>query len=936
MSDFTHLHVHTDASRIDGLGTVSRIVNSARMLGFKSLAMTDHGTLANAISFNAAAEVAGIKPIIGMEGYVRQDGKRFHITLLADGPRGFSSLVKLNNKGAESDDTTRPTFAFSDLLMHNEGLIVLTGCSASPFQHEVHWDDARQLALELKSAIGNRLMAEVMFVGNAGGHWERAAKLARDLKLAPVLTNDVHFSYPQDAEVQKLLTTIKSGFTYENRYLYLASEEEIRRRVEELAPDFLSLFEQGVINAGKLAARLGTVNFKSPAALPHIDDAYEKLVHLVQSGLGRKVTPADMPRYIERAQEELNVIEGMGFSSYFLILQDIIAYARSIGVRVGPGRGSGAGSLVLWAIECTEIDPLVYGLSFERFLNKHRKEMPDVDTDFDSEGRDQVIAYANRRWGAIPVATYQRWSHKSLVHDLSRVLRIPRSVDDEIADEEAPGGPAFMRASTRWPIFPIAYNAMEGQIKSIGKHPGGVVIPAGGKEIPLERTSNGVLAAAWTEGEYRELTTAGIVKLDLLGISALTILKELEQEFGRRAPDPEDDSPVFRIFQEGDVGGIFQFSGSAGIIRFTKDVKPRTFNDLVAINALWRPGAIDAGTALLYPAWRAKPRTIHPIIDDILYETYGVICYQEQFMAIYARLTGKTLAEADIARKVLAKARPGQSDWEEAHSALRNEFVDGAQDHGLDKTQAAKLWGEIDKHTRYSFNKSHSVAYARIAWEQAWWKFHHRAHFYTALLNSDSADWQNVIHEAISSGMEVKLPHVNRSTKSFGTDGKTIYLPLTVIRGLGDAKAEEIALNAPYDSIDDFLARVSRRTANATIRKLLLKVGAFEGMPGELSPSDFVDMIDGDSDEEDLSNILTIFLPSPGLIRRINKAEEDGYVAGKVMSVETRSSKYGDYDVVVLFPKGSYWTRSYKLSVGDEVRMSVKKDSGKILNVSPL
>lgn len=524
------------------------------------------------------------------------------------------------------------------------------------------------------------------------------------------------------------------------------------------------------------------------------------------------------------------------------------------------------------------------------------------------------------------------WSHKSLVHDLSRVLRIPRAIDDEMADEEEAGGPAFIKATGRWPLLPLAYEAMHGQIKSIGKHPGGVVIPAPDQNIPLERTAHGELAAAWTEGEYRELTLAGIVKLDLLGISALTILKELETGFGHRAPDPTDDSPVFRLFQDGDTGGIFQFSGSAGIIRFTQDVKPRTFHDLVAINALWRPGAIDAGTAKLYPAWRIKPRSVHPAIDDILYETSGVICYQEQFMAIYARLTGKTLAEADIARKVLAKARPGQMDWEEAHAGLRGEFLEGALANDLTPVQAQQLWNEIDKHTRYSFNKSHSVAYARIAWEQAWWKFHHRAHYYTALLNSDTADWQSTIHEAINAGMDVKLPHVNRSSERFSTDGKTIYLPLTVIRGLGEGKAKEIALNAPYDSVDDFLTRVPRRHANATIRKLLWRVGAFSGLTGELSVAD----IEGMDPSADTNEILNIFLPDSDLIRRINEAEEAGYVAGKVMSVEERESKYGKYQVIVIFPKGSYWTRSHALSAGDEVKMTVKRDSGKILSVAKL
>lgn len=297
----------------------------------------------------------------------------------------------------------------------------------------------------------------------------------------------------------------------------------------------------------------------------------------------------------------------------------------------------------------TEIDPIQYGLSFDRFLNRKRKEMPDIDTDFEAERRHLVMDYAKTRWHAIPVATYSRWSHKSLVHDLSRVFHVPRDLDEAAADN-GEDSPDFKRICARYPVFSDAYKAISGQVRHTGQHAAGVIIVEPGVPVPLERTSGGDLVAGWVEGEHRELTTAGIVKFDLLGLSALSILRRLEEKHGRRAPDPVDNDPVFELFRKGDLVGIFQFSGSQGILDFTRDVAPTKFDDLVAINALYRPGALDSGAAKSYPEWRLKPRLLHPLIDPILAPTYGVICYQEQFMEIFATLTGGTMADADLAR----------------------------------------------------------------------------------------------------------------------------------------------------------------------------------------------------------------------------------------------------------------------------------------------
>lgn len=929
---FSHLHVHTDASRIDGLGHVDRLVSAAKSLGFSELAMTDHGTLANSVSFTASCEEHGIKPILGMEAYVGLNGKRFHLTLLADGNAGFKTLVELNNAGQKSGDGQRPTFPLELLRKHNAGLVVLTGCPASPMQ-SLDWPDARQIALELKDVFGPNLFAEVMFVAQSAP-WVRSQQLVTDLGLKPVVTNDVHFAFSNDAAAHKILVEMKAKFTYESEKLFLATRDQLKARVMDMAPGFLKLFEAGANNAHRLASKLSVVKFSSTPKLPHVANAHATLERMAKTGLLDYGLTGDA-RYEDRLAYELSVIKDMDFATYFIILADIIQFARRSDIKIGPGRGSGAGSLVLWLIGCTEIDPIFYGLSFDRFLNRQRKEMPDVDTDIEAEHRPEIIDYAMKKWGALPVATYARYSHKSLVHDLSRVLRVTRA-DDTAAADGGEESPAFKKLLNDVPDFKATYDACIGQIRHVGQHAGGVVIVDEKEPVPLERTSTGDVVVGWTEGEKRELTRAGIVKFDLLGLTALSVIARLERQFKFKAPDPIDDSPVFKLFRNGDLLGIFQFAGSQGIIDFTRRVSPRKFEDLVAINALYRPGALDSGAAKMYPEWRKAPRLLHPLIDDILAPTYGVICYQEQFMEIFARITGGDMSDADLARKVLSKARPGQPEWESKMATLLSKFSEGITARGIDPSIGKKIWDEINTHTRYSFNRSHSVAYAMVSWQMAWWKFHHRTEFFAALLTVDKGEWERYLFDVIASGVEVVAPHVNTSTEEFVADGGKLYLPLNVVKFLGPTGMQAIIDQQPFTSFDDFMARVPKRAVSGRARQGLWNLGAFTGIPGDKTTLGVVDE-SGLTIEQLQEKSMGISLPSVDFLKQINDGAKKGFLVGTITSKEKRKSGYGEYTVFKMMPQGAFWTRDYHwIEPGMRLKVKIRQSNGKIVTAEKL
>ncbi len=923
---FAHLHVHTDASRIDGLGTVERLVNSAKIAGFEYLAMTDHGSLANSIAFTLACNSVGIKPILGMEGYVAVDGKVCHITLLADGNEGFSSLVALNNLGQKST-YGRPAFEFADLLKHNRGLICMTGCVASPF-HQLEYPDAKRLATRLKSSFEGRFFAEAMFVSDIPS-WDRVERLSKEVKIPIVTTNDVHFSYKDDAPVHTVLTNLKASFAYNSKHLFLATTDQIEERIGD--PDGLRIARAGFENAYRIATKLKSVEFSSKPSLPHFDNALQSLSDEAVAKMN-----GDMgTEYYARLETELNIIAAMGFESYFLILNDLVSYAKSCGVRVGAGRGSGVGSLILFLLGVTEIDPIKYNLSFERFLNPLRKEMPDVDLDFDSEGRHLVIDYAKSKYGAYPVATYSRYSHKTLVHDLAKYFHLPRDIEQTAADEGVDSS-SFQQLAKKNPQFEQAYNAMEGQIRHIGQHAGGVIIT--NAEVPLERAADGTHVVAWTEGGNKELSKAGIVKFDILGLTSLSILKELETTLEVEAEEPTDDSPVFSLFKEGKLAGIFQFSGSDGIVRFTQSVEPNRFADLIAINALYRPGALDADTAKYYPKWKLKPRRIDPLYDDILSETFGIIVYQEQFIQLYAAATGVDFGGADIVRRTISK-RSGHDtpEWTIELAGLHEKFVSGSIERGVPVKDAEKVWSEIVAHTRYSFNKSHATAYAKIAWQMAWFKYYHPVHFFVALLNHDAGNAQRYLFDALEYGIPVHPPHVNYSSQRYEIRDMGIVMPLSSVKYLGSNGAKMIAERRPYATIKEFMTKIPKAEVKARGRSGLYELGGFDGVEGNFEELQVKKELKVRSAIELQKEVLGFIIPPAHVLKTVKEAKESGLVAGIIIDRVDKPSRFGEYTVYYLVPQGAIWSRDTRdLDIGAFIKAKIKSDSGKILKYEEL
>ena len=939
----THLHVHTDASMRDGLGTVPRLISHAKSLGFKQIAMTDHGTLANAVTFSIEATRAGLKPLLGLEGYVEFDGTIGHITLLADGSVGWNSLLKLNNL-AHAGSYRNPAFTIDQLTANSTGLVCLTGCIASPF-HQLSYNDAYSLGLRLKKSFGHRLFAELMFVSE-GLNWERPMRLASRLGIKGVITNDVHFPERSDRTVHPILTQMKSGFEYDSRQLYLKTYDQMLYAATRA--DFSAVeAKEMLLRTGKIADKLGFVDLHSEPKLPTIDRTVGALTRLIYERERASVITASTV-YFDRLDHELRTIRDMGFTDYFLILDDILTNAKAAGVKVGPGRGSGAGSLVLYLLGITDVDPIKYGLQFERFLNPERRGMPDVDVDIDSERRDFVLDYASEKYGAVPIATYSRYSHKSLTRDLCKMFKVKKGMTD-LAAENGPNSDEFAEVVREaGPKFLNAYESFLGQMRHKGKHAGGVIITD--TPVPIERIGD-TLGAAWTEGKSNELSYAGIVKFDLLGLSALSALRRLEEEMDEVAPQPVDFAPAFQIFRDGDLAGVFQFAGSEGIRKLTMELAPTTFEELIAINALYRPGAIDAGSTAKYPEWKKKPREVALYIADILEETYGAIVYQEQVMAIFQRTVDGTLAEADLARRVITKSKPDDPTWVEKFDQLKADFVSGAMfSHGMTSTGAFALWKELATHSNYSFNKAHSTAYAMISWQCAWWKLNYPAQFYAAMLNVDPQQEQTYIIEAVKAEIKVSHPHVNESSNEWEAKGMEIFMPLSAIKFLGKAgvdsliREREATEGGTFATVEHFMEIVPKRAVNARARKGLMMLGGFRGlMDGmgdidklaeRLEVKDFKPV--GSRSERQLT-YLGFIVPDKKLLTMFGHYELKGWAVGIINSKDKRVSKWGPYTVYRLSPNGVFWTRDADdLRKGQAVAANVSSKNGKAKTIKIL
>jgi DNA polymerase-3 subunit alpha len=933
------LHVHTTYSP-DGLGTVEALIDFAAK-NFSAMAITDHGTLAGIAEFWTMAKQAGIRPIYGNEIYMSHNGKRGHLTVLSNGEEGFKSLVALNNAAHENLDSKHfPIVTIELLEKYNKGLTVLSGCSASPL-YQGSEADAMHFAASLYDIFGaERFFAEVMGVYHED-NVTRPLTMAKRFGLMPVVTTDSHFVRPNQSGAHKIMTQCRKGYDYFSDDLYLKTPEELLRTSWFHGVLDSSFLEELMENTNKVAERLESFDLSSPPTLPKADviEVDGRQVNIIDAAIASfevyTMDPSvDIAVAKERLEREIKVVKELGLVDYFSILFDIVQFCKRSSIKVGPGRGSGGGSFFLFLLGITEVDPIVHGLLFERFLSASRKDMADFDLDVDANRRDEVLKYAKERWGALPIANFSTYSNASLIRDLARIYRVPMEITEKAADladtdpdvleeffaycRDTSTGTGVMVTSKD---AVVAYDSMLHQVRHTGKHAGGVVICT--RPVPIEGGK-----VVWVEGvKSRVLSAVGLVKYDILGVTALAQLQEMEDLTGVAPGEPwHSDAPeVFKnIFQTGKTTGVFQFSGSQGIVELTKKVKPETLADLAAINALYRPGPLDSGMAWEYPDSKLSPRKLHPDVDLILKDTYGIIVFQEQVMALVAKITGGNLEEADDARKIISKGKVGDPVWQGKMRKLEDHFKTEGE-KAYPKKLIDLLWSEIVTFGRYGFNKSHSVAYSLLAYRMAWYKNYYPGAFYTALLNSDQENAEKWVYDAALHGISVVPPHINRSEVKWLWDKEnTIYAPLSVVKYFGEKGAAEVVafrsrLENGFENIGQ-VSQIPKRILNKRAKRLLFYAAAFRGMEGSVSEilDDYENLpilSEADAQVESFGFVL----PTDKIIEFLNREHASHRVAGFVKEIEERDKGRGKYKVYRLVPFGSFWTKDQKLMNGIKV-----------------
>lgn len=927
------LHVHSDAS-LDGAGTVASLVARAKQLGFPALALTDHGTLANAVAFWSACTEADIKPILGMEAYLSYQGRRHHLTLLSLSEQGFNNLIEVDSEAhSKGYDAGYPMVTMDNLNRHHQELLALTGCVSSAL-YTGSEADADTFYQELVDVFEKEnVLFEQMFVGSTDT-WSRPMAMAKRWGAQRVITNDTHYPCQEQFHAHQTICKARRGFTYNSEHLWLKTGDEISREAEKKGLNLVEI-TAAFNNTLSVANRVVDWNMKVAPSLPHIGVDVEFAlqtqlrIHL-KFDVDRK---GGKNERLARLRTEFRMLKAKGFLDYIYILWDIVQWAKKRGIEVGPGRGSGGGSYLLYLLGITRVDPLEYGLMFERFINAERADYPDVDVDFEADRRGEVLNYAKDRWGAIPIATFNCYSHKSAVHDIARELAIPKDLEIPAA-EGAVDSEAFSEFCAANAAAYSTYQTMLGQIRHRGKHAAGVIIP--NRPVPIEHSGD-ELVAAWAEGmNTKDLSKIGIVKYDLLSLTALSQLKEMREITGYSPPERYDDPAIFALFCAGDVSGIFQWTGSEGIRELTMRVAPSNFFDLITCNALYRPGALDAGTAEHYPEFMKKPRLLEPTIDKLLAQTYGVICYQEQVMAVVSQVMGGGLAQADLVRRLISKSDIGNPKWDTQIEELHQDFMAKGSANGFSSTVLAHLWGEVYTHSRYSYNLSHATTYTMISYQMAWYKHYHRAAFTIAVLHYDTVNAQSHILDAIEHDMEIRMPHVNHSLGNHAMAWSQlslrnqIFLPLTDIAFLGERSAvfiiQERLVHGDYLSYEDFAKRVPAKVCNNRTRQMMERIGAFDGLPGDpTSAIKEYNTIPVNDKYENQLEILGYVVPERLTYQKMralaDKPAKKGYLrfTGFIQKITRKESSHGVYVVYTLSPSGSFWVRgelSSRLKVG--------------------
>ena len=889
---FVHLHVHTEYSLLDGSNKIKEYVARVKELGMNSAAITDHGVMYGVIDFYRAAKEAGIKPILGCEVYVAPNSRfdkessggeerYYHLVLLAENNTGYDNLVKIVSKGFTEGYYYKPRVDMEVLNQYHEGIIALSACLAGEVQTYITKrmpDEARKAARKYEACFGKgNYFLELQDHGIPEQRLVNTEllKMSKELDIPLVATNDVHYTYAEDAEPHDILLCLQTGkkladedrMRYEGGQYFVKSEEEMK-----------GLFPyawEAVENTQLIADRCNVEIKFGETKLPHYEvpegyDSWTYLNKLCDDGLAERYGDGSQPAGAtgqtlrERLDYELGVIKRMGYVDYFLIVWDFINYAKSNGIPVGPGRGSAAGSIVSYCLKITNIDPIRYDLLFERFLNPERVSMPDIDVDFGPDGRQDVIDYVSRKYGAekvVQIVTFGTLAAKGVIRDVARVMDLPYAFADSIAKmvpnelnitldlalEKNPEFRKLYQEDEQVHTLIDMCKRLEGLPRHTGMHAAGVVIcpEAADEFVPLSRGSDGAIVAQFTMTTLEEL---GLLKMDFLGLRNLTVIRDavnfIEQTTGERVDIDNidyNDPQVLAYIGTGKTEGIFQLE-SAGMKNFMKELRPQSLEDVIAGISLYRPGPMD-----FIPRY-IKGKNNHdevvyscPQLEPILKPTYGCIVYQEQVMQIVRDLGGYTMGRSDLVRRAMSKKKQSVMEKERANFIYGNaeEGVPGCVSKGISEQIAGGIYNDMMDFAKYAFNKSHAACYAVVALQTAWLKFYHPVEFMAALMTSVIDNPKKVSEYILTCrnmGIQLLPPDINQGQSGFSvTDGKVRYA-LTAIKGVGRPVIEAIVAErrgrGPFTNLKDFITRMADKDLNRRAIENFIKAGALDSLGG--------------------------------------------------------------------------------------------------------
>ena len=881
---FVHLHVHTEYSLLDGFCRIDGLAKRVRELGQTAVAITDHGVMYGAVDFYRACKKEGVKPIIGCEVYVAPAGRtRFqkvhefdaesrHLVLLCRDEEGYRNLSYMVSKAFVEGFYIKPRVDMDLLRSHSRGLIALSACLAGEIPKRLvngSYDAARDYALEMRDIFGeDGFYLELQDHGirdqavvNAG-----LLRIHEETGIPLVCTNDCHYLAPEDAESHDVLLCIQTGklledenrMRYEPRRFYLRSTEEMERLFAQY-PGALENTEK-IAAACNLEFTFGKYHLPE-FAVPEGETAQTYIRRLCEAGF-RERYKGEKPEYRRQLDYELDMIEKMGFTDYFLIVSDFVRFAREQGIPVGPGRGSAAGSMVSYCLHITDIDPMKYSLYFERFLNPERVSMPDIDMDFGDTRRDEVVDYVRRKYGDDRVAqivTFGTMAARGAIRDVGRVMNMPYAEVDAVA-KQVPSGPQNLHITLdealrlSKPLKELydgdpqvkklidTAKSLEGVPRHASTHAAGVVITKNPvvDYVPLA-TNDDTVVCQYTMTTLEEL---GLLKMDFLGLRNLTVLADAVEMVKRQEPDfslediPDDDQGVFEMLTQGKTSGVFQME-SAGMTGVCVGLKPQSVEDLTAIVALYRPGPMESIPRFI--ACKHDPSLIsykHPALEPILSITYGCIVYQEQVIEIFRRLAGYSLGQADMVRRAMSKKKV--KDIQRERGAFlhgdRSRNIAGCVANGIPADVAESIYDEIYDFANYAFNKAHAVCYAVVAYQTAWFKLHHPREYMAALLTSvlDSAEKvSEYINECRDMGIALLPPDVNRSRDSFTVEPEGIRFGLVAIKNIGrgfiQAVVRERERGGDFTGFQDFCERMYDSDINKRAVENLIRAGAFDG-----------------------------------------------------------------------------------------------------------